>query len=448
VFLLFPGILIIGLLLIPLGIWREKRRRERGRMEPLVVDLGNPRHRNVAFIFAVGTCIFLLISTIGLYEGYQYTESVEFCGKVCHKVMKPEYTAYLGSSHARVECAACHIGPGAGWYVRSKLSGARQVFKTILNSYPRPIPTPIENLRPAQEVCEHCHWPEKFYPANEIVRDHFLADRQNSHWQVKMLTKVGGTAASTSGEASGIHWHVDAANRMTYLAEDESRQSFLQVTWERGDQHVVYTPGGRTPPDSVLRAKRAAGLERRLDCMDCHNRPSHNFASPLTAVNAALAAGLLDPDLPFIKREAVVALSKRYATEGGAMDSIAADLRGFYEDEGIPLAAGTIEEVQRIHKQNMFPHMNARWDDYPDNRGHFTNVGCFRCHGSDLETPEGRSISADCNLCHVLVSQGFVDALGDTLIASGMRFQHPVDIDEAWTEMNCHECHGGGDELY
>ena len=161
-----------------------------------------------------------------------------------------------------------------------------------------------------------------------------------------------------------------------------------------------------------------------------------------------LAADRLDRALPFIKREAVVALSKRYATEEGAMDSIAADLRGFYEEEGIPLAAGTIEEVQRIHKQNMFPHMNARWDDYPDNRGHFTNVGCFRCHGSDLETTEGRSISADCNLCHVIVSQGFVDALGDTLIASGMRFQHPVDIDEAWTEMNCHECHSGGDELY
>jgi hypothetical protein len=448
IFLVFPGVLVVGLLLIPLGMWREKRRLERGRTQPLLIDLGNPRHRNAAIIFGAGTSIFLLLSTLGLYEGYQYTESVTFCGKVCHQVMKPEHTAYLNSPHARVECVNCHIGPGAGWYVKSKLSGARQVVKTVLNTYPRPIPTPIENLRPAQEVCEQCHWPAKFYPANEVVSDHFLPDEQNRHWQIRMLMKVGGTSASPSGEASGIHWHIDAENEMTYIAADSSRQSFQQLTWRQGGALVTYTSGGKPLPDSVVAAAKTEGLERRLDCIDCHNRPSHKFQSPMAAVNEALAAGTLDPGLPWIKREAVTALSKRYETEGAAMDSIAASLHRYYAEKNVSLPATTAGAVQVIFRQNMFPQMKARWDVYPDNRGHFIYKGCFRCHGSDLETADGQTIPRNCDLCHVIVAQGFVGTLADTLISSGVRFQHPVDIGEAWTEMACYECHEGGDELY
>ncbi len=448
IFIVFPGVLVVGLLLIPFGMWREKLRREKGRTRPLIIDLGNPKHRNATVTFVAGTSIFLLVTTVGFYEGYQYTESVEFCGEVCHTVMEPEHTAYLSSSHARVECVNCHIGPGAGWYVKSKLSGARQVFKTILNTYPRPIPTPVENLRPAQEVCEQCHWPQKFYPASQVTHDRYLADEQNSHWRINMLIKVGGTSSSPEGHASGIHWHVDEDNRMTYVSADSSRQSFDQVTWWRGDQPVTYSRGGQPFDEQTMAEKQSMGYVRDFDCIDCHNRPSHNYLSPDDAVARALATGRLDPSLPWIKREAVTVLSVEYWSEEGARDSISTAMRDYYEKKGIALPDSVVDAVLDIYGRNMFPEMRVRWDRYPDNLGHKIHPGCFRCHGSELETEDGKTISNDCSLCHVIVSQGFAADMGDTLVSTGLPFQHPVDIGGAETEMPCYECHAGDDSVF
>lgn len=445
IFLVFPGILVLGLALIPLGMWREKRRRERGITQALIIDLGNRHHRNVAMTFAVGTCVFLLVTSIGLYEGYHYTESVEFCGDVCHKVMEPERVAHANSPHAKVACVKCHIGPGAGWYVRSKLSGARQVFKTALGTYPRPIPTPIENLRPAQDVCEQCHWPQKFYPATEVVRDHFLGDEANTHWQIRMLVKVGGAEGGPGGHPSGIHWHVHPDNRITYVATNSSRQEFDRVTWLHEGREVVYTRGGRPLSDEELIAAERENRVRVMDCIDCHNRPSHIYQSPMAAVNEAMLQGRLDTSVPYLKREMVRALSVEYGTVEGARDSIAQALDAFYAEQGVVLPVTTVATAQALFARNTFPRMRARWNIYPDNRSHFIFPGCFRCHGSDLATEDGRTISKDCNLCHAIVAQGPAASLGDTLVASGMTFQHPADIGGAETETACFECHQGDD---
>jgi len=222
-FLVLPGLLVVGLVLIPVGMAWERRRLLRGSTRPLVVDLGDPEHRRALVTFLVGTSIFLLITTVGMYGGFEYSESVEFCGKVCHAVMEPEYTAHANGSHAKVACVRCHIGPGAGWFVKSKISGARQVFKTLAHSYPTPIPTPIENLRPAQEVCEQCHWPEHFYGSSMVRRIHYLGDEENTPWEIDLLLHIGGSGTEHTGHPSGIHWHIDPANHMTYVAEDFSR---------------------------------------------------------------------------------------------------------------------------------------------------------------------------------------------------------------------------------
>lgn len=455
IFVVFPGILVLGLILIPIGMWRERRRMARGEERPLVIDLGKRHHRNVLVTFVVGTSIFLLLTTLGLYGGYQYSESTAFCGKVCHTVMIPEYTAYEGSPHARVRCVECHIGPGADWFVRSKISGARQVIKTILNTYERPIPTPVQHLRPAEEVCEECHWPEKFYEANGRVHDYYLGgDEENTHWRINMLIRVGGTSESPRGHASGIHWHIDESNRMVYVASDSSRQSFDMVMWGEGDETVVYTRDGEPLSESDLATARAEGRLRTLDCVDCHNRPTHHYDSPMTAVNEALTRRELDPAIPWIKAEAVRALSNRYWTVEGARDSIAAGLTETYEAELDPdELTRVVERVQALYARNMFPKMGVRWDVYPDNRGHMIFPGCYRCHGSDLMTEEGTGISSDCELCHIILSQGPVTALGDTLAAggldySGLEFVHPVDIGGAEREMPCYDCHSGDDSLY
>jgi len=150
-YLVAPGFLFLGLSLAVIGAWWQRHRfKAVADLPRLLIDFSNPRHRQNLGFFVIGSVSFLLISALGSYQTYEYTESVQFCGEACHTVMKPEFTAYLQGPHARVACAQCHIGSGATWFVRSKLSGTYQVYATLFKKYPRPIPTPVKNLRPAQ----------------------------------------------------------------------------------------------------------------------------------------------------------------------------------------------------------------------------------------------------------------------------------------------------------
>jgi len=175
-YLVAPAFLVIGLFLALLGAFLRHRQilKTSGPLPPLRIDLTRPRDRRLFGFFLAGSVLFLLISALGSYQTYHFTESVQFCGQACHGVMKPEYITYLHSPHARVACAECHIGKGANWYVRSKLSGTYQVYATMADKYPRPIPTPVKNLRPAQETCEECHWPKKFVGNLEHTFYYFL----------------------------------------------------------------------------------------------------------------------------------------------------------------------------------------------------------------------------------------------------------------------------------
>src|SRR5262249_36961382 len=155
-YMVAPAFLGLRLLLIPIGVALERRRRQKalGMPPALSIDLNNPAQRStVAFVLSF-IVVFALISAVGSYKAYEFTDSVQFCGQLCHTVMNPEFTAYQLSPHARVGCVDCHVGSGASWYVRSKLSGARQVLAVTFNTFPRPIPTPVHNLRPAQDTCE------------------------------------------------------------------------------------------------------------------------------------------------------------------------------------------------------------------------------------------------------------------------------------------------------
>jgi len=183
-YMVAPGFLIFGLVLIFVGVWYH-RRRERTRQPSdagryLRIDFSDPGQRGAVAFFLTFVLVFVMMSAVGSYRAYEYTDSVQFCGQLCHSVMNPEFTAYQLSPHARVACVDCHVGAGATWYVRSKLSGARQVFATAFKTFPRPIPTPVHNLRPAQETCEQCHWPRKFYGAQLKVFTHYASDEKNT----------------------------------------------------------------------------------------------------------------------------------------------------------------------------------------------------------------------------------------------------------------------------
>lgn len=451
ILVLVPAVLIFGLLLIPVGMFFEWRRWRRSGERPMPkyprIDLNNPRHRTAMVIFVLGSVFLLFASTFGSYEAYQFTDSVQFCGLLCHRVMAPEYTTYLASPHARVSCAQCHVGPGASWFVRSKLAGLHQVYAVLFNKYPRPISTPIHNLRPAQVTCEQCHWPEQFFGAQQKKLVHFLPDEHNTEWVVNLLIKTGG-GSPTTGQTEGIHWHMNIANRVEYIATDEKRQD---IPWVRmTNVETGETTEYMSTDEPLSKEEIAKGTIRQMDCMDCHNRPTHILRSPSYSVNLALETGKIDSSLPWIKRNGVELLAASYSSTDSALEAITEGVRQFYKrnyrsltNDNKAAISRAITALQDIYRQNFFPDMKSRWDVYPDNIGHLNSLGCFRCHDGSHKSADGRVIPRECSTCHSIMQQGKVGSNTFSMRPQGLPFRHPEDIDQAWKEMNCSDCHTG-----
>ncbi|UCC44825.1 MAG: NapC/NirT family cytochrome c [Candidatus Zixiibacteriota bacterium] len=449
--IILPTILIFGLLLIPLGMWLTWRRQRRTRVDEItgwpVVDLNLPSHRNATLVFVLGTVVFILLSSFGVYQAYHYSESVEFCGELCHTVMQPQYAAYKESSHARVSCTACHVGYGADWYAKSKLSGAYQVYATLADVFPRPIPTPIENLRPARETCEQCHWPEKHYSGRVREFVHYRYDEANTPWYLEMLIKTGGDE-SEGLHASGIHWHINKDVLIEYAARDEGRQDIPWVRYTNGRTGEVVVFQDTEAP---LAEESLAGKElRRMDCLDCHNRPSHVFHSPDHLMDRLLLTGRISKALPEIKSIAVNVMVSEYDSAQEAHEAISAKLRSYYASEYPGLSEthsvevdSAVVAVQHAFARNIFPGMKAQWSVYPSNIGHFSDIGCMRCHAGYHRAEDGRTITHECNACHTILAQGPVGDIEVAESQEGSEFRHPEDIDKAWLEMGCYECHDG-----
>ncbi len=451
IFILVPSILVMGLILVPIGMFFEWRRLKRGARRTIpsfpVLDFNDARVRNGSFVFVVGSVLLLFVSAFGSYQAYEYTDSVTFCGMLCHRVMAPEYTTYLYSPHARVHCVDCHVGPGASWYVRSKLSGAYQVYAVLFHKYPRPIPTPIENLRPAQQTCEQCHWPEQFYGGQQRRLIHFLPDEKNTRWEINLLIRTGGGSPET-GRTEGIHWHMNIANRVEYIAKDETRQviPWVRITNLSSGKFTEYT----STEDPPTAKDQANANIRTMDCMDCHDRPSHIFRSPSYSMNLALASGRIDSSLPFIKSKGVELLGAKYDSVNSAMAAIDKGLREFYqqkypdiEKDKAASVSKAVAAVQEIYRENYFPYMRVRWDTHADNIGHLNFSGCYRCHDKLHKSKDGRTITENCNTCHTILAQGKFGGLAYSTAPEGLVFQHPEDIGGAWKEMKCSDCHSG-----
>jgi hypothetical protein len=447
-YMALPVFLIFGLILMAVGVMVERRRRRLRSPETIprfpTIDLNSPKTRRNVIWGAILSIIFLLLSGVGSYRAYHLTDSVGFCGLTCHQVLKPEFTAYTNSPHARVKCVHCHIGPGAGWFVRSKLSGMYEVYATLANTYPRPIPTPIKNLRPAQETCEQCHWPKVFFGAVQKENHHFLSDEENSPWTINLLLKVGG-GDPTFSPVGGIHWHMSIDNKIEYIATDKQRQNIAWVrkTDKRGAVTIYESE------DEPLENEPENYEIRTMDCIDCHDRPTHIFWSPAEAVNLSLQTGRLDRSLPYIKAKSVELLSEEYESTEAALERIPQQLKAYYEADfpdvygaKLNIIEEAADELKNIYRNNFFPEMKVRWDVYPDNIGHLMWKGCFRCHDGKHTTETGQSIGKDCNACHIIISQEDGEQVAVSL--EGLEFEHPVDIDGAWEEMNCNECHTGG----
>lgn len=408
-FLILPGVFVVGLVLIPIGILLRRRKLltagELQEMYP-AIDLRLPMVRRGILIVTTATCVNFVISGTASYRGVEYMDSTQFCGQTCHTVMQPEYTAYQNSPHSRVSCVECHIGPGAGWFVRSKLSGLRQVFAVTFHTYSRPIPAPVKYLRPARETCEHCHWPQRTTGDKFVVKTSYKDDEKNTALTTVLLMKVGGR---TWQGAVGIHGrHLDEGSRIQYISTDAQRQ-VIPVVYYTDDK-------GKTIEfvSSDIQATKqqlAAGEHRSMDCVDCHNRPTHAFELPENAVNKEMATGAISPDLPFIHKKAVEVLKIEYPDRETAHQRIVEALNEFYRttypeiyNSRRLLVEQSAENVAGIYLRNVFPAMNVTWGVHPNNLGHTDSAGCFRCHDGSHTSADGQTITNDCSACHNLLA--------------------------------------------
>ena len=400
VFIFIPVVFILGLILIPVGILLARQRVRRiGRA--MWDDADRKAYiRKFAIFFAVTSAINILIGTQGTYRAIEHMDTVQFCGQSCH-VMKPEFAAHQNSPHSRVACVDCHVAPGAAGWVASKKAGTRQLLDVIFRRVHYPIESAIESNRlvPSRDTCEQCHWPAKFDGVKVRVISHFKDDAANSQTQTVLMMLIGG------GELGGIHGkHMGRGVEIHYAPKDAKRQTIPWVEYRNRDTGEVRTflADGST-------AESVGSLPRyQMQCVDCHNRPTHTFELPERAVDEAMGVGRIPSDLPFIKKEAVELLKANYQSNDEASRVIPSKLASFYQQGDPKVAAQRSKDITTagaqivaIYNRNVFPELKVTWGTYPNNLGHTDFPGCFRCHdGSHSTADQKMTITQDCSTCH------------------------------------------------
>jgi nitrate/TMAO reductase-like tetraheme cytochrome c subunit len=407
-FLLLPGVFIFGLILIPVGVvLRRRKLRVAGAIpaEFPKIDLNDRMFRHGLDIVLVATIVNLLVVAVASYRGASYMDSPQFCGQSCH-VMHPEYTAYKISAHSHVDCVQCHIGSGAKSYFQAKVNGTKQLVEVAFHRYPTPIESPVQNLRPAREICEACHTPAKFVGEKLLVKSSFADDEKNSETQTVVMLHLGGR--DSVSHLSGIHGvHL---GHIEYVTTDPTRTTIPWVQRRNADgSETVYATsdaGGGVPK----------GERRVMDCVDCHNRAAHTFVTAEDAINRAMAEGSISPDLPWVHKQGLELLKAKYGSEEEAAQKIPEQLKAFYGGKYPDLATGKAaviksagDELVTLYSQNVFPYMNVAWETHPNNIGHNAPgpspyPGCFRCHDGSHAAKSGATITQDCAACHNLLA--------------------------------------------
>jgi hypothetical protein len=400
VFVALPVVFLFGLLLIPLGVRLERRKHLRDPNTDVdwpVLDFRRAEVRRTTLLVVALTAVNIVIVLLAGYGSLHWMESPSFCGQVCHTPMLPQFTALQNAAHARVACVECHIGEGARSFVHAKLAGVRQLIQVATNSFPRPIP-PGTEMPPGEQAqtCAKCHQPGHVIEDRIRVIREYAEDEGNTETTTVLQMHLIASASSPRA----IHWHADPAVRIEYVSTDAAREMipYVKMTDAQGQVKEYRLPD---TTDQAI----SSGSRSTMDCIDCHNTVGHPISqTPESAVDRAIAAAQVSRVLPFIRREGVRLLKESYPSHDTAVQAIDRGLRGFYQSRGgVPdeqAVARTVAALQDLYRRNVFPAMKVTWGTYPDQRGHTTSTGCFRCHDDSHEAKDGSKISADCEYCH------------------------------------------------
>ncbi len=293
--------------------------------------------------------------------------------------MPPEYTAYLTSPHARIDCVECHIGRGfIATRVSRKAGDIRHIVSLAFEQYEFPIRA--DDLRPARDTCERCHFPEKFSDDSLREIQRFLPDEDNTAQTIYLVLKTGGGSAR-QGLGRGIHWHIE--NPVSYYASDPEKQQIPYVRVERPDGTLVEYVDVEFGIQPGQRRRGRPGGDGLHHLPQPHHPPG---VPPRDSVDGLLARGEIDPAIPGVRRKAVEALEAEYASDEAAMAGIAA-LRDYYQEFFPDLEAANpaglddlVSVLQETYRQSVFREQKSDWNSHPNNIGHENSPGCFRCH--------------------------------------------------------------------
>ncbi len=440
-----PLIFLLGLGLIPIGLYVQ-RRYERALMargltpesslfgRAFYLLASDSRSRRLILFVGFLTAVNILLLFVGGHQAVRYMDSPLFCGTSCHTQMQPEWTAYKRSAHNQVACVECHIAPGTTALVEAKLQGLSQLFSTLTGTYHRPIPAFKVHRGEIASTCEGCHDRSRFTGERVRIYPHYKPDKDNTPAFNMMLLHVGGSVGSPpfpgGGPAGpavkyiGIHAHMAPDHLVRYEYFDKERTRIGKITvLKEGKLTAEYKLPDAGPSEKPLG-------ERVMDCTDCHNRPAHRFDGTVRqAVERAVFAGRLDAKQPYVVKVAMAVLSQATVSREEAPAYFKKAVPAAYASvDKVPSAAEldlVSADITRIYLRNVFPAMNIRWNTYPDLAGHYAegdeqHVGCLRCHDGKHQArlADGRSKTMDksCDLCHdALATEKSPDKFEDLL---------------------------------
>ncbi len=350
--------------------------------------------------------------------GWEYTNSSEFCGTACH-TMPPEYAAYQRSPHAEVKCVECHIGRA---YIATQFARKAQDITHVVRLIGADYEVPIyaTKMRPASQICERCHNPLKVSETTLHEDKRYDAARNNELNVTYLALKTGG-GTYREGQGRGIHWHIE--NQVEYIATDEPWLD-QEIPWVR----VTYADSGETDVFVDIEADLPANFVdqnrdrlKKVDCITCHNRISHMFRSPSDAIDSAMARGVISPDIPYFKQNAVAVMERQYPSMdealkaiNGLVDYYQTTWPEFYADN-IWLVYNSVQEVARLYQEMVSPTMDVSWNTHPSNDSHRNSPGCFRCHDGKHLDENQKSITASCDTCHSVPTESRPDGTTPTM---------------------------------
>ena len=357
---------------------------------------GSPRWVRLLPYITLGLLTaFVVVSSAYAWD---YTNSPPFCGETCH-TMPPEYSAYQTSPHARIACVECHIGREfVGNQILRKAGDIKHIVALAFKKYEFPITA--GEMRPAREICEKCHSPEKFSDDSFRQVTHYGDDKDNTPTTILLFLKTGG-GSKRQGLGRGIHWHIE--NRILYYPTDQHEQTipYIRVYNDDGSADEFVDLESNFDPASVSEADL-----KEMDCITCHNRITHLVPTPEASLDKALDLKLIDPAIPEIRLKGVEVLRAAYLSQDQGLNGIAG-LENYYQVYYADYYASNrdtiqsaIATLQDIYRQTVFLEQKSDWKSHANNVGHKDFPGCFRCHDGKHLNADGQAIRLECNVCH------------------------------------------------